>query len=168
MYEIYIRLKTMNKIFSHCTSSSLEVIGFLIGNVKKCGNCENCTRQRNEYQGTSQRCPDYHTNYTEIVDSFPAKSISTHTSVHFHPDAMKEIGGILSSSQYQNNFLIGWYHSHPGFGLFMSGIDVDTQMNYFRQPYNVACVVDPVNDEQIFYKLDLDTHQFHSVPYCVW
>ena len=40
---------------------------------------------------------------------------------------------------------IGWYHSHPGYGCWLSGIDVSTQMmnQSFQEPF-VAIVVDPV------------------------
>lgn len=40
---------------------------------------------------------------------------------------------------------IGWYHSHPGYGCWLSGIDVSTQMlnQNFQEPF-VAIVVDPV------------------------
>ncbi|THH11961.1 hypothetical protein EW146_g7863 [Bondarzewia mesenterica] len=39
---------------------------------------------------------------------------------------------------------IGWYHSHPGYGCWLSGIDVDTQLNNqkFQDPF-VAVVIDP-------------------------
>lgn len=39
---------------------------------------------------------------------------------------------------------IGWYHSHPGYGCWLSGIDVNTQLNNqkFQDPF-VAVVVDP-------------------------
>eukprot|EP01103_Thecamoeba_quadrilineata_P006839 TRINITY_DN16575_c0_g1_i1.p1 TRINITY_DN16575_c0_g1~~TRINITY_DN16575_c0_g1_i1.p1 ORF type:complete len:327 (+),score=41.64 TRINITY_DN16575_c0_g1_i1:1-981(+) len=39
---------------------------------------------------------------------------------------------------------IGWYHSHPGYGCWLSGIDVSTQMSYqqFQEPW-LAIVVDP-------------------------
>lgn len=40
---------------------------------------------------------------------------------------------------------IGWYHSHPGFGCWLSGIDVNTQMNnqQFQEPW-LAIVIDPL------------------------
>ncbi|WAR24809.1 CSN5-like protein [Mya arenaria] len=40
---------------------------------------------------------------------------------------------------------IGWYHSHPGYGCWLSGIDVSTQMlnQQFQEPF-VAIVIDPV------------------------
>ena len=36
----------------------------------------------------------------------------------------------------------GWYHSHPGYGCWLSGIDVGTQMlnQQFQEPF-VAVVV---------------------------
>jgi len=39
---------------------------------------------------------------------------------------------------------LGWYHSHPGYGCWLSGIDVATQMNYqsFMEPW-CAVVIDP-------------------------
>ncbi|XP_006860136.1 PREDICTED: COP9 signalosome complex subunit 5 [Chrysochloris asiatica] len=39
---------------------------------------------------------------------------------------------------------IGWYHSHPGYGCWLSGIDVSTQMlnQQFQEPF-VAVVIDP-------------------------
>jgi proteasome lid subunit RPN8/RPN11 len=41
--------------------------------------------------------------------------------------------------------VVGWYHSHPGFGCWLSGVDISTQ-NSFEQlnPRAVAVVVDPV------------------------
>jgi proteasome lid subunit RPN8/RPN11 len=37
---------------------------------------------------------------------------------------------------------VGWYHSHPGYGCWLSGIDVDTQMQnqQYQDPF-VAIVV---------------------------
>jgi COP9 signalosome complex subunit 5 len=39
---------------------------------------------------------------------------------------------------------IGWYHSHPGYGCWLSGIDVSTQMTnqMYQEPW-VAVVIDP-------------------------
>lgn len=39
---------------------------------------------------------------------------------------------------------MGWYHSHPGYGCWLSGIDVSTQMDnqQYQEPF-LAVVVDP-------------------------
>ena len=40
--------------------------------------------------------------------------------------------------------LVGWYHSHPGMGVFMSGTDRLTQRHHFALPWQIALVVDPI------------------------
>ena len=41
--------------------------------------------------------------------------------------------------------VVGWYHSHPGFGCWLSSVDINTQQ-FFEQltPRAVAVVVDPI------------------------
>src|SRR5260370_3586797 len=40
--------------------------------------------------------------------------------------------------------IVGWYHSHPDFGVFLSDRDRFIQENFFSGPGQVALVVDPV------------------------
>jgi 26S proteasome regulatory subunit N11 len=41
--------------------------------------------------------------------------------------------------------VVGWYHSHPGFGCWLSGVDVNTQQSFEQlNPRAVAVVVDPI------------------------
>lgn len=40
---------------------------------------------------------------------------------------------------------LGWYHSHPGLGIFLSPWDLDVCTNFTR-PHHVALVVDPIAD----------------------
>lgn len=41
--------------------------------------------------------------------------------------------------------VVGWYHSHPGFGCWLSGVDVNTQQSFETlNPRSVAVVVDPI------------------------
>jgi 26S proteasome regulatory subunit N11 len=45
----------------------------------------------------------------------------------------------------RNEIVVGWYHSHPGFGCFLSSVDVSTQKNFEQlNPRFVAVVVDPI------------------------
>jgi proteasome lid subunit RPN8/RPN11 len=39
--------------------------------------------------------------------------------------------------------IVGWYHSHPGFGVFLSKQDVFIQENFFDDAGHVALVIDP-------------------------
>jgi COP9 signalosome complex subunit 5 len=51
-------------------------------------------------------------------------------------ESLKEVG--------RNENIVGWYHSHPGYGCWLSGIDVGTQHQnqQFQDPF-LAVVVDP-------------------------
>ena len=40
---------------------------------------------------------------------------------------------------------VGWYHSHPGLGVFMSGTDLHSHRTVFNDGPFVAFVLDPVN-----------------------
>ncbi|MEN3048144.1 MAG: Mov34/MPN/PAD-1 family protein [Candidatus Caldarchaeales archaeon] len=50
----------------------------------------------------------------------------------------------LLEGQRGNLYVVGWYHTHPGMGVFLSAVDYATQLNYQRlYPKAVALVVDP-------------------------
>ena len=41
--------------------------------------------------------------------------------------------------------VVGWYHSHPGFGCWLSGVDINTQQSFEALSERaVAVVVDPI------------------------
>lgn len=42
--------------------------------------------------------------------------------------------------------IVGWYHTHPGFGPFLSGQDLFIQRNFFNNPLHLALVLDPVQN----------------------
>lgn len=44
--------------------------------------------------------------------------------------------------------VVGWFHSHPDLGAFFSGTDRRTQAGFFRHPFSVGWVIDPVRREQ--------------------
>ncbi|MFM9960311.1 MAG: Mov34/MPN/PAD-1 family protein [Planctomycetaceae bacterium] len=51
-------------------------------------------------------------------------------------------------TKFANLRIIGWYHSHPNFGIFLSDRDVFIQQNFFGGPGQLAFVVDPVRDAE--------------------
>jgi proteasome lid subunit RPN8/RPN11 len=44
--------------------------------------------------------------------------------------------------------MVGWYHTHPGWTVFLSGMDLFICNNFFNKPLDVALVIDPVNDDR--------------------
>jgi len=81
-----------------------------------------------------------------ITDSFALPVEGTETRVNAHVEAyeyMVEYLTLIKQVGRQENAL-GWYHSHPGYGCWLSGIDVSTQMlnQQYQDPW-LAVVVDP-------------------------
>lgn len=100
-------------------------------------------------------------NSLVIMDSFALPVQGTETRVNAANEANEYMVKYISESEKVRNCAaqttcahspqakrlenaIGWYHSHPGYGCWLSGIDVDTQMNnqQFQDPF-VAVVVCP-------------------------
>jgi hypothetical protein len=49
-------------------------------------------------------------------------------------------------SRFADARIVGWYHSHPDFGIFLSERDAFIQEHFFSGPGQVAYVIDPVRD----------------------
>jgi len=81
-----------------------------------------------------------------ILDSFALPVQGTETRVNAGAEATEYMVAYYQGSQTAGRpeNLVGWYHSHPGYGCWLSGIDVSTQMNNQKHtdPF-VAIVVDP-------------------------
>src|SRR6266581_5664952 len=69
------------------------------------------------------------------------------TYVTFTQDTWEHIYKI-KDKQYPDEKIVGWYHSHPGFGVFLSEHDLFIQENFFSNPQQVAWVYDPHTDEE--------------------
>jgi proteasome lid subunit RPN8/RPN11 len=48
--------------------------------------------------------------------------------------------------------MVGWYHTHPGWGVFLSGMDKFICHNFFNKPLDVALVIDPCQQERAFFE----------------
>jgi proteasome lid subunit RPN8/RPN11 len=67
--------------------------------------------------------------------------------VTFTQDTWEHIYNI-KDRDYPNERILGWYHSHPGFGVFLSDHDTFIHKNFFSSPRQVAWVYDPHSDEE--------------------
>ena len=50
----------------------------------------------------------------------------------------------------KGEFIIGWYHSHPSWGVFLSSTDIETHCLAFqlRYPRAIAIVIDPLLEKE--------------------
>ncbi|KAJ8306213.1 hypothetical protein KUTeg_016758 [Tegillarca granosa] len=82
-----------------------------------------------------------------VMDSFALPVEGTETRVNAQAQAYEYMAAYTESAKQVGRLenAIGWYHSHPGYGCWLSGIDVNTQMlnQQYQEPF-VAIVVDPV------------------------
>lgn len=82
-----------------------------------------------------------------ITDAFRLPVEGTETRVNAQEEANEYMVNFPALSREQGarqENMVGWYHSHPGYGCWLSGIDVATQHNWqtFEDPF-VAVVIDP-------------------------
>jgi proteasome lid subunit RPN8/RPN11 len=69
------------------------------------------------------------------------------TYVTFTQDTWEHIYKI-KDKDYPEERIVGWYHSHPGFGVFLSDHDTFIHKNFFSSALQVAWVYDPHSDEE--------------------
>ena len=51
----------------------------------------------------------------------------------------------MKLTRNRSETVVGWYHSHPGFGCWLSSVDINTQQSFEQlNPRAVAVVVDPI------------------------
>jgi proteasome lid subunit RPN8/RPN11 len=49
--------------------------------------------------------------------------------------------------QYSGQRIVGWYHTHPDFGIFLSAADLYIHENFFNLVWQIAYVLDPIRSE---------------------
>ncbi|AGC46686.1 hypothetical protein MYSTI_05407 [Myxococcus stipitatus DSM 14675] len=54
-------------------------------------------------------------------------------------------------SKHPDEQIVGWYHTHGGFGIFLSEMDTFIHRNFFSQPHQVAYVYDPLAGSEGFF-----------------
>ena len=81
-----------------------------------------------------------------VTDALRLPVEGTETRVNAANDAVEYMVNYIDRSKEagQKENAVGWYHSHPGYGCWLSGIDVATQNTNqsFQDPF-LAVVIDP-------------------------
>jgi proteasome lid subunit RPN8/RPN11 len=78
-----------------------------------------------------------------IRGAIPAlKAEEKRSTLTFTQDAWEHVHKVLDH-EYVGDQIVGWYHSHPGFGVFLSDHDLFIHRHFFSGPSQIAVVVDP-------------------------
>jgi proteasome lid subunit RPN8/RPN11 len=124
--DILMNEPPMREAQSHALSSmDREVAGMLIG-------------PRPEKQPDGR----YVVHITDIIVARHTRMMGA--SVTYTPESWRYVTDQLQE-RYPNEqaCIVGWYHTHPGFGIFLSGMDLFIHQNFFTQIWHVALVLDP-------------------------
>ncbi|KAI0853563.1 Mov34-domain-containing protein [Daldinia vernicosa] len=80
-----------------------------------------------------------------VVDVFAMPQSGTGVSVEaVDPVFQQKMMDMLTQTGRPES-VVGWYHSHPGFGCWLSSVDINTQQSFEQlTPRAVAVVVDPI------------------------
>jgi proteasome lid subunit RPN8/RPN11 len=115
--------EVVRQIRQHARSSSkTEVCGVLIGQDR-----------------------DHRIDVAACIEGQNAEEAGAH--VTFTQDTWEHIYAV-KDQKYPEERIVGWYHSHPGFGVFLSDHDSFIHKNFFSSPGQVAWVFDPHSDEE--------------------
>lgn len=122
--------------FTHVRVSALALLKMTI-HARSGGNIEVMGLMTGYVSGTS----------IIITDAFRLPVEATETRVNAQAEADEYIvnfGELSREGGGQKENPVGWYHSHPGYGCWLSGIDVGTQkqQQMVLDPF-VAVVIDP-------------------------
>ena len=82
-----------------------------------------------------------------VLDAFALPVEGTETRVNAQAEAYEYMVDFVQASRDhgRREHVVGWYHSHPGYGCWRSGIDCSTQLlnQQYTEPF-LAIVIDPV------------------------
>ena len=54
-------------------------------------------------------------------------------------------------TSHPGKLIVGWYHTHPGMGLFLSGYDTWLHEHFFPETYQTALVIEPRSGQAGFF-----------------
>ncbi|KAI6105833.1 multidrug resistance protein [Pisolithus sp. B1] len=83
----------------------------------------------------------------EFVDEYTVQVVDSGTTVTVesvdHVFQTKMVDMLKQTGRPE--MVVGWYHSHPGFGCWLSSVDINTQQSFEQmQSRCVAVVIDPI------------------------
>ena len=145
--SVHMDYEAFNQAYEHAKNNvPYEIGGFVMGYVG---------RWKNEY-------------YLRIKKVIPVKSKSTYVTVEFlSSDVGQTVSEINKIKTKYGYYILGWYHSHPGYTCKPSRLDLRSHITYFREPYQVGLIIDPLNDDHCIFRAD-SIFSYKLIPFYVW
>ena len=128
LVSVFMTQPAYSRICVHSVSDMQnEVGGVLIG--QWCVDINDNDRNRNQFIVVEHAIPARHTRQGSVYLTFTQESL---VDIHDQID-----------TNFQGKRIVGWYHTHPRMGIFLSHYDTWLHKNFFPEPWQVALVVEP-------------------------
>jgi len=109
---------------------------------------------RNEVGGIliGQWCVDENREQFVVIEHALPARYTRQSSVYlaFTQDSLVDMHEQIDAN-YKGSKIVGWYHTHPNMGIFLSHYDTWLHNNFFPEPWQVALVVEPVSGTAGFF-----------------
>ena len=137
--RIYVDLDVMKDMESHAESdTTVELGGVLLG------------RQLEDEQGQP---------FVVVSDSLRAQHYeATKGSFKFTHETWQQISRQREDLPPDLQ-MVGWYHTHPDWGVFLSGMDLFICENFFNNALDLALVIDPCRGDRGWFQWVEDRDQ---------
>lgn len=121
---------------------SREAYAAILGHAKESLDAEICGVM------VGDLCEDDRGLFVDVKASIRGKTNKRGgTHVTFTQETWDDIYQV-KEKEYPKLRLVGWYHSHPGFGVVFSEMDLFIQRNFFSGLAQFALVADPLSGEE--------------------
>ncbi|MBN2154485.1 MAG: hypothetical protein JW776_00390 [Candidatus Lokiarchaeota archaeon] len=153
--KVLVQIKTIMKVVSHALKYAnnnipkeywVEVIGLLSGKF------------------------DQKKNIVTIEDAYPmGHGNAVYAEIKDYKNFVRAYQDLSSKGQ----FICGWYHSHPSYGLFLSSEDMGTQARYQKfWDKSLALVIDPtqIDGNKLgfdIFRANMRTKKWYKVPFLI-
>ncbi len=128
MPVVMLQSDVADRIWQHAKSDNVELGGLMVGRV---------------FAGEAGEV-----RAVEIIQAVPSEHFhSTSVSLNMSSRVWQEAAAYRGA----NLNVVGWYHTHPNLGAFFSTTDRATQRSFFREPYSLGLVVDPIRNEEAWF-----------------
>lgn len=119
---VFVEKRTRDGLLERADSGGeMEVGGFLLGGLHSHGG----------------------RRYIDITHQVPATTArGGRAHLTFDNDTLREFHA-THAQRYPGTLVLGWWHTHPGYGLFLSSDDLFIHRSFYALEHHVAVVIDP-------------------------
>jgi proteasome lid subunit RPN8/RPN11 len=122
-FRVFFSPEVHSALWQHAAAdTSVEICGVLVGSWHR----------------------DHVGPFVKIIESIRGEGAETRfAEVTFTHETWAKINAAMDT-RFTSLAIVGWYHTHPDFGIFLSDRDRFIQEHFFSGPGQVAHVIDPI------------------------